>query len=563
MQFFRRKSLGVAVLAGLALHHSAGGAPVYWNGTATGWDTTTGWSSDISGSGTNALPTANDVATFSSTGVSAAQTVSLNDNRTVAGLNVTQTATVTLQGGGTDRVLSLGVSGITTGSSATTVTIGSTTSGQQVSVSLLAAQSWSFNGPSLGGNGLIVRGGVSLANAGDQTLTLGGSSGSSTQSTISGAISNGGADRVLSITLNPSGTGNRWTLSGNNTYTGATTISKGALTVGSVNGLGATTAGTTVASGAGLFLRTSVGSIAAEPLSLSGTGESNSLGALRNVDGVNTWTGPITVNNSSTVVIGADAGTLTLSNTADINATGSGTLSFVGAGAITVNGDITGSVPVTKSSGPSSALTLGGEAKAYSGATTVSSGFLYVTTNLTNTSGVTIAAGATLRGLSSTINQSATVTVNGTIGAGIPATPISTLSVGPLSLTAGSTLAQDINTSSPTADKINVNGNLTLSTANDSVLALTDLGSNVALPQNTAFTLIDYTGTWNGGLFTYSSVPIADDTGTFTLGANTFSLNYNGGPSGNDVILQVVPEPGTLSLVALAGVGLLARRRRV
>ena len=103
---------------------------------------------------------------------------------------------------------------------------------------------------------------------------------------------------------------------------------------------------------------------------------------------------------------------------------------------------------------------------------------------------------------------------------------------------------------------------LTLDLANTSILAIADLGATpVAL--NTKFTFINYSGTWNGGLFTYAGLPIADDVDYFQVGVNVFALDYNDG--GNSVSLVAVPEPS--AAVALLGgfgllVGLQRRRRR-
>ncbi|SFG86832.1 autotransporter-associated beta strand repeat-containing protein [Methylobacterium gossipiicola] len=101
--------------------------------------------------------------------------------------------------------------------------------------------------------------------------------------TFAGAISGSGSLEQ--------GGGGTLTLTGANTYTGATTVRSGTLTVESATGLGATAIGTTVAAGATLTFRnpnlatnTSGAvtplTVAAEPLTLAGTGVAGT-GALR------------------------------------------------------------------------------------------------------------------------------------------------------------------------------------------------------------------------------------------------------------------------------------------
>jgi fibronectin-binding autotransporter adhesin len=118
---------------------------------------------------------------------------------------------------------------------------------------------------------------------------------------IGGAISGSGG-----ITKNGSGT---LILSGSNTYLGITTINQGVVNVQSNSALGATTAGTTVGSGAALQVQGSV--TIAEPLTLGGSGTVtgfNGLGALRSVGGTNNWTGNVLL--SGTVSTGVDSGSL-------------------------------------------------------------------------------------------------------------------------------------------------------------------------------------------------------------------------------------------------------------
>ena len=83
------------------------------------------------------------------------------------------------------------------------------------------------------------------------------------------------------------------TLSGNNNYAGATTISNGIVHVTSLNALGSTTAGTTVLAGGSLEMEsTNTLGIVGEALTLNGAGF-NGTGALRSVAGDNNYTATV------------------------------------------------------------------------------------------------------------------------------------------------------------------------------------------------------------------------------------------------------------------------------
>ncbi len=83
------------------------------------------------------------------------------------------------------------------------------------------------------------------------------------------------------------------TLSGANTYTGATAISAGVLNIQNASALGTIAGATTVSSGAALQIQGVITTLA-EGLTLNGTGISND-GALRNISGNNTYAGAITL----------------------------------------------------------------------------------------------------------------------------------------------------------------------------------------------------------------------------------------------------------------------------
>lgn len=138
---------------------------------------------------------------------------------------------------------------------------------------------------------------------------------SSVAQTNSGVISGGG-----DLTVSGSGL---LTLSGYNTYLGPTTVTSGVLRVQHANALGATPAGTVVASGSTLELAGSI--TLAEMLDISGT--------LASRIGTNTFTGTLYLERGSTLDVSADAALIMNVSTPNIGSndlfkTGPGLLRF-------------------------------------------------------------------------------------------------------------------------------------------------------------------------------------------------------------------------------------------
>ncbi|MFM8414796.1 MAG: PEP-CTERM sorting domain-containing protein, partial [Planctomycetota bacterium] len=108
------------------------------------------------------------------------------------------------------------------------------------------------------------------------------------------------------------------------------------------------------------------------------------------------------------------------------------------------------------------------------------------------------------------------------------------------------------------------------------LLSFTDLAGVSAQPfvdDTTVFAMINYSGGWNGGLFTYNGTPLADGS-RFTVGSQEWEIDYNRTsaaglanftgdylPTSSFVTITAVPEPGTLVLLAAAGLAVMARRR--
>jgi len=103
---------------------------------------------------------------------------------------------------------------------------------------------------------------------------------------------------------------------------------------------------------------------------------------------------------------------------------------------------------------------------------------------------------------------------------------------GALTFNTGATYKVDLNTKAIFAGRIAANG----VTVSDARFSLVSHGSS-AIPGGTVFTVISNTAaTPISG--TFANLP---DGSTFTVGPNTFQVNYEGGGDGNDLTLTVVP----------------------
>jgi len=253
----------------------------------------------------------------------------------------------------------------------------------------------------------------------------------------------------------------------------------------------------------------------------------------------------LTLGGVSGQLINVSSGTLTISGTTNANGVRLGvTLGASGAfnvdsGAnLTVSAPITGSTNITKTG--AGTLLIFGTNTNFTGTTTVSAGLLGGTGGVRN---LVVQNGGVLSpgGLSTT----------------------GTFRSNNLSLDSGSTFALKLNTPATQASMLEASGNLTI--ASGALLTLTDLGSPTTLTLGTTFTVIDYSGTWNGGLFTYNSTQLADDA-IFTFGANNYQISYNGvdGLTSAVTLTTVVPEPsaGLLALAACGAFTFILRNRR-
>ena len=180
-----------------------------------------------------------------------------------------------------------------------------------------------------------------------------------------------------------------------------------------------------------------------------------------------------------------------------------------------------------------------------------------------------MASGATLGG---TGTLAGPVNVTGVLA---PGASVETFASGTLTMNNGATFQYEVDSSVALglgADLQKVTGSVNLSLTGVVNLTIADLASTPqAFPINTKFSLINYTDTWNSGVFTYNSLTLANGT-QFTAGLNTWLITYNdatGGVnfsneyvSGQFVNLTVVPETG---VAVLGGIGLLTllRRRRI
>lgn len=325
--------------------------------------------------------------------------------------------------------------------------------------------------------------------------------GTSTGNAVTGAITNGSGG--ISVTKSNSST---WTLSGDNTYTGATVVNAGTLVLSGTNtGNGATSVvGGTLQAGANNALNpnsaVTMTDAATAVLDLNGK-----LGTIGSLAGGGALGGNVTLG-SGTLTTGGDG-----TSTAFAGAiSGGGNLVKTGFGTFTLNA-----------------------AQSFTGTTTVDAGSLLVNNTLASST-VTVANAATLGG-TGTLAGTTTISSGGNLS---PATGTTagTLTFGGLTLDAGSSLAYEFG---GTSDLVAVTGVNAL-TLNGGALSLYAAGGVAPLTVDGTYTLFTYNTSFLGLLTNLSvfnsqagkTYSVADAGGSITLTLGTASSSeWNGGAS--------------------------------
>ncbi|MES2475312.1 MAG: autotransporter-associated beta strand repeat-containing protein [Verrucomicrobiota bacterium] len=354
-----------------------------------------------------------------------------------------------------------------------------------------------------------------------QVLGLGGTS---LENLVTGVISDGPAIVTPNnVSVLKSGA-SVWTLSNTNTYTGTTTLGTGGLAAGVLR---ATANG---ALGTGTLIFDTIGNASDAQLKLSGgitlnnnvtfTPRTVTTPAIVNEGGDNTLGGIFTLGTGGNQArIQSDLGTLTLSGSITANTATARNLYLQGASNGIVSGvisdnslDVNGKITVTKEGDGSWTLS---NANTYTGATTVSAGTLNVTGSLAAGSAVTVAPGATLKGIGPVAG---TVTAAGIVA---PGTSAGTLTTGAATLTG--TLAIEID--GAIGDKLVSTGAVDVTGATLTVSLL-------------------------GGGFTQPSYIIAEGTsiaGPFASVPTGYSVNIVTGGAGQQAILTATATSGYAS----------------
>ncbi len=388
-----------------------------------------------------------------------------------------------------------------------------------------------------GAGGLIVAGAVTSTGTVATALNLKGSS-----STVVNAISGNITDESSTLTTAVKLVTGQWTLSGTNSYSGASSTAANAfLNLGSATALGNAAwtfaSGTTLdnASGGDLSLTTTNAMVfTSTALNFTGTHSLN-LGA-----------GAVTISGSA-LVITVSANTLTVGGAVgDAGAgkgftkSGAGTLILNGndtytgptalsAGTLTLNGTNSAAGPTTLSSTSTGTLVLGSSTAVGSGTFTFSGGTLQANTDLSGTNAIPNAVTMGTAGSTSTVNGSNNIEFKGLVTATNTRTLTNSLNSGAtLSLSGGLALSS---TATNYTTTINGSGNTVISGVVSPGTAATAGSLTMAGPG----TLTLSGANTYGGLTTISSgTLLADGTGTGTTssGTGTGAVSLTGGTLG-------------------------------
>jgi autotransporter-associated beta strand protein len=294
-------------------------------------------------------------------------------------------------------------------------------------------------------------------------------------------------------------------------------------------------------------------------------------GTLRYAGGSTTTTKTLWIDNSDVTRAAIDvsqAGTTLTWNP------GAGTrnrnLTKTGAGTLVFGGDVSGTGGNVVVEAGNLVLT---GSSSYTGATTVSGGRLSVNGSLGSTA-VSVQSGGDLGG-SGSIGGAVTVLAGGMLS---PGNSIESLAVGATTFSGTSTFAYEYDSTNPgslaaAADLLVVNGNLTIGSGALITFADLALVPQAFVEDTTIFALINYSGAWNGGLFTFGGTVLADGS-RFAVGSQFWEIDYDRTssagldnftdqylPSSRFVAITAVPEPSAGVLLAVGGGGAFLVRR--
>lgn len=332
---------------------------------------------------------------------------------------------------------------------------------------------------------------------------------------------------------------------------------------------------TTISSNAGARLELTGGIIVSETIDIRGKSGGGTTSHIVNVSGQNTLNGALTLNTGGNDYnFTSHAGRLTVSSDLGVGggSTASKILRIAGNGGTALTGTIgngTGTLSLVKNDGGTLELT--GD-NSYGGGTTVSAGTLLVNNasgSGTGSGTVIVSAAATIGGTGSIAGA---LNVSGVLS---PGASIETFASGTLSFFDGSTFAVEVDSGvsgTVGADLQKVYGNLNFD--GEVALQIDDIASSAtAFAPGTTFSLINYTGSWDGGFFHHGGTELSNNA-IFAAGLNTWRITYDATDGGSNfasefaggsdsfVNITVVPEPAAALIGSVGLLVLLGRRRK-